>query len=38
MLQVYLPVAEISVNLIVMLVLGAAIVVLLGVLGAGSRS
>ena len=37
MFQVYLPVAEISVNLLLMLVLGAAIGFLLGVFGAGSR-
>jgi hypothetical protein len=35
MLQVYLPVAEISVNLLVTLGLGAAIGFLLGVCGAG---
>ena len=37
MFQVYLPVAEISVNLLLMLVLGAAIGFLLCVFGAGSR-
>ena len=37
MLQVYLPVAEISVNLLLMLVLGAAIDFLLVVIGVGSR-